>query len=78
MIYASYCDICKHKRPLKDGWRVCCDAFPDGIPALYEPIPPFNTACANGVSFEETSVRNKGLDLIRKDLERSRSESRND
>lgn len=26
------CSYCKHKRPKKDGWRACCDAFPDGIP----------------------------------------------
>lgn len=32
MIGIDDCRLCKHKRPLIDGWRTCCDAFPDGKP----------------------------------------------
>lgn len=57
MIYISDCCECKHQRDeLLDGWRPCCDAFPDGIPLDFK----FGKAkemkeCNNNIGFEENS-----------------------
>ncbi len=53
MICIDDCSTCKHKRPLKDGWRFVCDAFPDGAPKGF----PFGKAkemkeCNNGIGYE--------------------------
>lgn len=55
MIYISDCCECKHQRyELLDGWRPCCDAFPDGIPLDFK----FGKAkemkeCNNNIGFEK-------------------------
>lgn len=54
MICIIDCSNCIHKRPLKDGWDLCCDAFPDGIPIGF----PFGLVkemkeCNNGIGYEE-------------------------
>ena len=37
MICISDCFECKHQRDeLLDGWRPCCDAFPNGIPMDFD------------------------------------------
>jgi hypothetical protein len=48
------CDNCKHKRPWLDGWKMCCDAFPEGVPRDF----PYGLVkqmkeCNNGIGFEE-------------------------
>ena len=32
MVEISLCNKCKHYKGLVDGWKMVCDAFPDGIP----------------------------------------------
>lgn len=58
MIYIDECQNCKHERPLKDGWKFCCDAFPEGTPLKF----PFGRVkemkeCNNGIGFEEKENR---------------------
>lgn len=54
MICVVDCGKCKHQRNLLDGWRPCCDAFPDGIPMNFDfsRIKKIEE-CNNGISFEE-------------------------
>ena len=54
MICVNDCKDCKHKRPLKDGWRSCCDAFPYGRPTDfdYSKVRQLKE-CNNGIGFEE-------------------------
>ncbi len=53
MICVIDCYNCKHQRPLIDGWRNCCDAFPDGIPFDfdYSKVKKANE-CNNGIKYE--------------------------
>ena len=53
MICINECRICKHKRTLLDGWRSCCDAFPDGKPIDFD-YSKIKTGCEcnNGIGFE--------------------------
>ena len=54
MICINDCKDCTHKRPLLDGWRSCCDAFPDGIPIDfdYSKVKEIKE-CNNGIGFEQ-------------------------
>ena len=54
MIYLDDCHTCKHKRPLKDGWRFCCDAFPDGTERNDFPFGKVKELkeCNNGIGYE--------------------------
>ena len=45
MIGIIDCRNCIHERPLKDGWKFCCDAFPEGTPLEFE----FGLATAVGL-----------------------------
>lgn len=47
------CDRCIHQRPNIDGWKCCCDAFPDGLPKgfIYK-NPEELKECNNGIKFE--------------------------
>lgn len=53
MICVVDCSKCKHAKPLKNGWRSCCDAFPEGIPFDfdYSKIQE-SKECNNGIGFE--------------------------
>ncbi|MCH5297885.1 MAG: glutamyl-tRNA amidotransferase [Ruminococcus sp.] len=53
MICVVDCGECKHQKPLIDGWRPCCDAFPDGIPMDfdYSKVKEIKE-CNNGIGFE--------------------------
>lgn len=49
------CSYCKNLLPLKNGWEICCNAFPDGVPSDYcfERIDVTKLKeCANGYKFE--------------------------
>lgn len=68
MICIDDCSNCKHERPLKDGWRFACDAFPDGAPRNF----PFGKVkelkeCHNGIGYEpkEEKLRNGESALYR-------------
>ena len=55
MICISDCSKCKHQRKdLLDGWRPCCDAFPNGIPLDFKfgKVKEMKK-CYNGIGFEE-------------------------
>lgn len=52
MICIDACSSCKHERELLDGWRFCCDAFPQGAPLDF----PFGKVkelkeCNNGIGY---------------------------
>lgn len=48
----SKCDFCKHYFYNEEENKMCCTAFPNGIP--WETIPDDEDAeCANGIKFEE-------------------------
>lgn len=55
MVVITKCDMCIHKlKDLKDGWRMCCKAFPDGIPSDYifkKDVEQLDE-CNNGIKFE--------------------------
>ena len=53
MICVNDCGKCIHNRPKIDGWRSCCDAFPDGKPLDfdYRNIKE-RKVCNNGIGFE--------------------------
>ena len=49
------CDFCIHSLPNKDGWKSCCEAYPDGLPKdyLFERVDVSQLAeCAPGFHFE--------------------------
>lgn len=49
----AYCIHLKEKK--KDGWKTCCDAFPDGIPhnLLFEKDNVTTLKeCANGIKYK--------------------------
>ena len=53
MICVNDCGKCKHSRPKIDGWRSCCDAFPDGKPLDFDYSNlKERTECNNGIGFE--------------------------
>ena len=48
------CRNCIHERPLKDGWKFCCDAFPEGTPLGFEfGLVKEKKECNNGIGYEE-------------------------
>lgn len=53
MICVVDCGNCKHQSKLLDGWRPCCDAFPDGIPMDFDfgKVKEIKE-CNNGIGFE--------------------------
>lgn len=54
MVCVTDCIYCKHQREeLLDGWRPCCDAFPEGIPMdfNYSKVKDLKE-CNNGIGFE--------------------------
>ena len=54
MIGIIDCRNCIHERPLKDGWRFCCDAFPEGTPLGFEfGLVKEKKECNNGIGYEE-------------------------
>ena len=63
MLFLDECCNCKHKKPLKDGWDFCCDAFPDGmVPKTF----PFGKVrelkeCNNGIGFEPRKKGNRKI-----------------
>ncbi|MDD3369266.1 MAG: glutamyl-tRNA amidotransferase [Lachnospiraceae bacterium] len=50
MISISLCNSCVHYKGLVDGWKMVCDAFPEGIPARFEEEE--NKECNNGIYCE--------------------------
>ncbi len=53
MICVIDCSECKHRLPKIDGWKACCDAFPNGYPRNFN----FDNLkerkeCNNGIGFE--------------------------
>jgi len=53
MIGVDDCAKCRHRRPLLDGWRSCCDAFPDGKPLDFDYRNlQERKECGNGIGFE--------------------------
>ncbi len=53
MICVNDCGKCKHSRPKIDGWRSCCDAFPDGKPLDFDYSNlKERIECNNGIGFE--------------------------
>ena len=54
MTYINDCRNCKHKRPLKDGWDFCCDAFPNGMAPRDFPFGKVKEMkeCNNGIGYE--------------------------
>lgn len=54
MIYLdTYCERCKHLRPLLDGWEMACDAFPEGLPrGFFMQDVTKLPECANGIKYE--------------------------
>ena len=71
MIGIGYdCDYCRNKLPLKDGWKTCCKAFPDGIPFEYYKIYPSDLAeCNNGIGYDPVEGGNPFASLRRKPKE---------
>ncbi len=60
MVCIDDCATCKHRRPLIDGWRFCCDAFPNGSPFGF----PFGKVkelgeCNNGIGYEPIETIDK-------------------
>ena len=53
MISISYCNNCKHIRP-NEGFKMVCDAFPDGIPYDFDDNKVKEIKeCNNGIKYEE-------------------------
>ena len=53
MICVNDCGKCMHNRPLIDGWRSCCDAFPEGKPLDFDYRNLKDRKdCNNGIGFE--------------------------
>ncbi len=59
MLYIDDCSTCKHKRPLKDGWDFCCDAFPNGMAPRDFPFGKVKELkeCNNGIGYESSEYR---------------------
>ncbi len=60
MICVIDCAECKHILPLKDGWLICCEAFPEGHPMNfdYSNLKQRNE-CNNGIRFEQKEKNQK-------------------
>ena len=43
------CGWCKRYTGLEDGWKMCCEAFPDGLPLEFTPDP--EKPCKNEMGF---------------------------
>ena len=57
--YLWHCCECKNvHEELKDGWRLTCDAFPEGIPREY--VKDFDVRkiaeCKNGIKYEHNDI----------------------
>lgn len=54
MIYFDDCFTCIHKRPLKDNWDFCCDAFPNGMVPNDFPFGKVKELkeCNSGIGYE--------------------------
>lgn len=53
MIGVIDCAKCKHMLPLKDGWLICCEAFPNGHPTDFDYRGlEERKECNNGIGFE--------------------------
>lgn len=49
------CDHCKHIRPNLDGWKMNCDAFPEGLPKRFmldNDVTKLKE-CNNGIGYEQ-------------------------
>lgn len=54
MICVIDCYDCKHKLPKIDGWRSCCEAFPNGIPYDFDYSKvKTNSECNHGIGYEK-------------------------
>lgn len=53
MICIDDCHTCRHIRPLKDGWKFRCDAFPNGSPHSFAfgHVKEIKE-CNNGIGYE--------------------------
>lgn len=53
MVYITDCANCIHQGSLIDGWRSCCDAFPNGRPFDfdYSKVKEIKE-CNNGIGYE--------------------------
>lgn len=49
---APVCDYCKHYIDNPDLKRMCCEAFPEGIPLERMRLEDDGTECSNGIRFE--------------------------
>ena len=61
MICIVDCGKCKHhKKFLLDGWKPCCDAFPNGIPMNFNfgKVKEMKE-CNNGIGHEENKAGSK-------------------
>lgn len=47
------CDYCKHYIDDSKNGKMCCEAFPDGIPLEKIRLEDDGTECVEGVRFEE-------------------------
>ena len=53
MVCVSICDTCIHQRENIDGWKCCCDAFPEGYPSDFtESNARELKECNNGIGYE--------------------------
>lgn len=58
MICINDCATCKHVRDNIDGWKACCDAFPEGYPQKFD----FGSVkkkkeCNNGIGYEKKGIK---------------------
>lgn len=60
MVTLDYCSYCKHYRGLIDGWKMYCDAFPEGMPSTKidsngkkKVFIGAKKNCNNGIHYEE-------------------------
>lgn len=53
----DHCSACKHIRDNIDGWKMACDAFPDGIPneilLMKKEEWTKMRECNNGIGYEK-------------------------
>ena len=53
----TQCDKCIHRYPNIDGWKGCCEAFPNGWPPkwLFEDKTKLKE-CNNGIKYEPKEI----------------------